>query len=163
MKCKEGTFLRSLRSIDDWCWILRLWPQNFAIVPESLAPILKKVRQTSKVLIYFLLNYLQEYSKIWNIAKSNKSELWNHLSYRGLPYLFDLWPQWPQKQLCQIFLKMHQIAAFFPRINMTYILLEGFFEVDPNISSRHVWVQDWHLKILIYLYLPSAFSIDCEN
>ena len=41
-------------------------------------------------LLYFLLHYLQEYSKIWNIAKSNKSELWNHLSYRGLPYLFEV-------------------------------------------------------------------------
>jgi hypothetical protein len=28
-------------------------------------------------LLYFLLHYLQEYSKMWNIAKSNKSELWN--------------------------------------------------------------------------------------
>ena len=49
----------------------------------------------SKLLIYltllnFLLHYLQEYSKIWNIAKSNKSELWNNLSYRGLPYLFEV-------------------------------------------------------------------------
>ena len=41
-------------------------------------------------LLYFLLQYLQEYSKIWNIAKSNKSELWNRLSYRGLPYLFEV-------------------------------------------------------------------------
>ena len=40
--------------------------------------------------LYFLLHYLQEYSKIWNIAKSNKSELWNPLSYRGLPYLFEV-------------------------------------------------------------------------
>ena len=49
----------------------------------------------SKVWIYltllnFLLHYLQEYSKIWNIEKSNKSELWNRLSYRGLPYLFEV-------------------------------------------------------------------------
>ena len=49
----------------------------------------------SKVLIYLtllycLLHYLHEYSKIWNIAKSNKSELWNRLSYRGLPYLFEV-------------------------------------------------------------------------
>ena len=49
----------------------------------------------SKVLIYltllnFLLHYLQEYSKIWNIEKSNKSELWNRLSYRGLPYHFEV-------------------------------------------------------------------------
>jgi hypothetical protein len=34
-------------------------------------------------------------------------------------------------------LNFAQIAAFFPRINMTYILLGGF-EVDPNLSSRHV-------------------------
>ena len=49
----------------------------------------------SKVMIYltllnFLLHYLQEYSKIWNIAKSNKSELWNHLSYRDLSYIFKV-------------------------------------------------------------------------
>ena len=50
----------------------------------------------SKVLIYltllnFLLHYLlQEYSKIWNVAKSNKSELWNRLSHKGLPYLFEV-------------------------------------------------------------------------
>ena len=60
------------------------------------------------------------------ISKSNKSELWNRLSYRGLPYLFNdrsqtfrnnceisrsqpqnstsniLWPQWPQKTLPNI-------------------------------------------------------------
>ena len=35
-------------------------------------------------LLYFLLHYLQEYSKIWNRAKSNKSKIWNRLSYRGL-------------------------------------------------------------------------------
>ena len=49
----------------------------------------------SKVLIYltllrFLLHYLQEYSKTWNIEKSNKSELWNRLSYRDLPYHFEV-------------------------------------------------------------------------
>ena len=49
----------------------------------------------SIVLIYltllnFILRYLQEYSKIWNIQKSNKSELWNRLSYRGLPYHFEV-------------------------------------------------------------------------
>ena len=64
-----------------------------------------------------------------NISKSNKSELWNCLSYRGLPYFFEvgsqtfrndckisrsqpqnstsivLWPQWPQKRHAQIFWK----------------------------------------------------------
>ena len=60
----------------------------------------------SKLLIYltllnFLLHYLQEYSKIWNIAKSNKSELWNRLSYRGLPYLFEVRSQ-TLRNNCQI-------------------------------------------------------------
>ena len=40
--------------------------------------------------ILYGITYLQDYSKIWNIAKSNKSELWNRLSYRGLPYLFEV-------------------------------------------------------------------------
>ena len=81
----------------------------------------------SKVLIYLTLLYFKFYcthvsNAKGNIAKSNKSELWNHLSYRGLPYLFEvrsqtfrndykilrsqpqnstlivLWPQWPQKR-----------------------------------------------------------------
>ena len=47
-------------------------------------------------------------------------------------------PQRPQKCLCQIFQKLHQIAAFFFFFNMTYILLGGF-EKNPNVSSRHVW------------------------
>ena len=48
-----------------------LRPQNFAIVPDSLAPNLEKVKydkpfQSSDLfaLLYFLLHYLQEYSKI---------------------------------------------------------------------------------------------------
>ena len=39
--------LRSLRSKDNPCWILRLQPLNFKIVPESLAPHLEKLRWTS--------------------------------------------------------------------------------------------------------------------
>ena len=30
-------------------------------------------------------------------------------------------PQRPQKRLCQIFQKLHEISRFLPRINMTYI------------------------------------------
>ena len=40
-------FLRTLRSKDDRGWILRLRPQNFAIISESLATNHEKVRQTS--------------------------------------------------------------------------------------------------------------------
>ena len=57
----------------------------------------------SKLLIYltllcFFFHYLHEYSKIWNGAKSNKSELRNRLSYIGLPYLFEVKPKF-QEQL----------------------------------------------------------------
>ena len=76
---------------------LRLQPQSFAIVGSS--PLKGKVdlctTNGSRVLIYltllhFLLHYLQGYCKIGNIEKSNKSELWNRLSYRGLPYHFEV-------------------------------------------------------------------------
>ena len=89
-------------------------------------------------LLYFLLHYLQEYSKIWNIAKSYKSELWNRLSYRGLPYLFEvrsqtlrnnckisrlqpqnstsivIRPQRPRKATVRIRKKCHGIIPFLP-------------------------------------------------
>jgi hypothetical protein len=49
----------------------------------------------SKVLIYSTLLYFIFYSTLvsnakGNIAKSNKSELGNRLSYRGLLYLFEV-------------------------------------------------------------------------
>jgi hypothetical protein len=60
---------------------------------ESLVPHLKKVRSTSVLqssdLFDFAIFLILLYSKV-NIAKSKKSELWNHLSYRGLPYLFEV-------------------------------------------------------------------------
>ena len=43
----EGPFLRPMRSKNDQCWILRLRPQNFVIISESLAANLEKVRQAS--------------------------------------------------------------------------------------------------------------------
>ena len=49
----------------------------------------------SKVLIYLTLLYFIFYCTLvsnakGNVAKSNKSELWNRLSYRGLPYHFEV-------------------------------------------------------------------------
>ena len=61
-----------------------------------------------------ILHYLQEYRKIWNIAKSNKSELWNHLSYRGLPYLFEV--------RSQTFRNNHKISRSQPQ-NSTSIVI----------------------------------------
>ena len=49
----------------------------------------------SKVMIYLTLLYFKFYCTLvsnakGNLAKSNKSELWNRLSYRGLPYHFEV-------------------------------------------------------------------------
>ena len=49
----------------------------------------------SKVLIYLTFLYFIFYCTLvsnakGNLAKSNKSELWKHLSYRGLPYHFEV-------------------------------------------------------------------------
>ena len=49
----------------------------------------------SKVLIYLTFLYFIFYCTLvsnakGNLAKSNKSELWNRLSYRGLPYHFEV-------------------------------------------------------------------------
>ena len=94
-------FSRSLRSNENWplnfeAATSKFWNHSWSI---GFSPQKGKVdlcaTNGSKVLIYltllnFLLHYLQEYSKIWNIEKSNKSELWNRLSYRGLPYHFEV-------------------------------------------------------------------------
>ena len=92
---------RSLRSNENWGWILRLWPLKFCNHSWHFGSSPQKgkvdlcMTNGSKVLIYltllnFPLHYLQEYSKIWNLAKSNKSELWNRLSYKGIPYIFEV-------------------------------------------------------------------------
>ena len=49
----------------------------------------------SKVQIYLTLLYFIFYCTLvsnakGNLAKSNKSEVWNRLSYRGLPYFFEV-------------------------------------------------------------------------
>ena len=53
--------------------ILRLQPQNFAIVPENLAPHLEKVMydSSSEVLIYLTLLYFIFYCTLVSNAKEN--------------------------------------------------------------------------------------------
>ena len=60
----------------------------------------------SKLLNYLTLLYFIFYCTLvsnakGNLAKSNKSELWNRLSYRGLPYLFEVRSQ-TLRNNCQI-------------------------------------------------------------
>ena len=93
--------LRSLRSNDLRWWNFEAATSKFCNHSWNFGSSTQKgkvdlcMTNGSKVMVYLtllnlLLHYLQEYSKIWNIAKSNKSELWNCLSYRGLPYLFEV-------------------------------------------------------------------------
>ena len=95
-------FLRPLRSKDNRCWILRLQSRNFVIISESLAANLKYGRplyykrfQSSDWYVFSIAP--QRLSLVSNakrkISKSNKSELWNRLSYRGLPYFFEITSQ----------------------------------------------------------------------
>ena len=102
----------------------------------------------SKVLIYltllnFLLHYLQEYSKIWNTAKSNKSELWNCLSYRGLPYLFEV--------------RSQTLFYDFQNFKVAASKFRGRFSFDLNDLERPKWEfkkMSWDNPV---------FPIDTEN
>ena len=78
--------------------------------------------------IVYGITYLQDYSNLWNIAKSNKSELWNRLSYRGLPYLFEVRSQ----TLFYDFQKFEVAASKF----------RGWFSFDLNHLER----PNWELK-----------------
>ena len=51
--------------------------------------------------LYFIFYYTLVSNAKGNLAKSNKSELWNHLSYRGLPYQFQVRSQ-SFRNNCQI-------------------------------------------------------------
>ena len=73
---------------------------------------------------------------LWGTIKNtNKSELLNCSSFKSLPYLFKVGSltfrnfnldcpltSMASKRLCQIFQKKHQIAAFLPTIDITYII-----------------------------------------
>jgi hypothetical protein len=74
-----------------------------------------------------------------NIAKSNKSELWNCLSYRGLPYLFEVW--------IQIFI-----------VGWNFLK-----KLDQNSTSNVIWPQlkrpNWEFKKNVIG--QSRFSLRC--
>ena len=84
----------------------------------------------SKVLIYLTLLYFIFYCTLvsnakGNLAKSNKSELWNRLSYRGLPYHFEVRSQF----LFYDFQKFEVAASKF----------RGWFSFDLNDLERPKW------------------------
>ena len=92
---------RSLRSNENRGWIFEAATSNFCIHSWKFgfSPQNGKVdlytTNGSKVLIYLTFLYFIFYCTLvsnakGNLAKSNKSELWNRLSHRGLPYLFEV-------------------------------------------------------------------------
>ena len=92
---------RSLRSNENWGWFFEAATSNFCNHSWnfSSSPRNGKVdlctTNGSKVLIYLTFLYFIFYCTLvsnakGNLAKSNKSELWNRLSYRGLPYHFEV-------------------------------------------------------------------------
>ena len=98
-KCfSEGRFLQVLYAFSHVKTELPHWTRNFYGKPLSLKKQCpgkittrydvfcrsKLVKNMFHILLYSVRNAKG------NIAKSNKSELWNCLSYRGLPYLFEV-------------------------------------------------------------------------
>ena len=92
-------FLRSLRSNENWplnfeAATSKFWNHswNFGFSPQK-GKVDLCATNGSKVLIYLTLLHFIFYCTIvcnakGNLAKSNKSEFWNRLSYRGLALSF---------------------------------------------------------------------------
>ena len=54
------------------------------------SPPSARLNTVADYFLYFIFYCILVSNAKGNIAKSNKSELWNRLSYRGLPYLFEV-------------------------------------------------------------------------
>ena len=93
LECLEGP----LRSKGNRGWILRLSLRIFLTNSESLAgvwlPMLKKYVWQTVTKFDFFFATLTTVSPWGTIKKSNQSEFWNCLSYRGLPYFFEVGSQ----------------------------------------------------------------------
>jgi hypothetical protein len=95
---------------------------------------------SSKVLIYlsFLLSPNVSNAKR-KTSKSNKSELWNRFSYRGLPYFFEVGSQ--------TFRTDYKILKLQPQ-NSTLIVLNGLKNGPPkhfknSLKSMHLFQRLW--------------------
>ena len=91
-KCLRVPFLRPLRSKDNRGWILRLVTSKYC---NNFWKFGCQPRKSSDLFDFgiFLFAILTRVSHFGTIKKTNKSELWNHLSYRGLPYFFEVGSQ----------------------------------------------------------------------
>ena len=94
---------------------------------------------SSKVLIYLtLLNFIFYCTLVsnakGNLAESNKSDLWNLLSYRGLPYLFEVRTQTVRNDC-----KISEVTAskFNLDFHSTSTTLKGLSENLKKMSWDH--------------------------
>ena len=67
-------FLRPLRSKDVRCRVVRLQPQKFVIVYESLATNLEKVWQMVSKFWLWYLSFCITYKSLWGIIKKTKNQ-----------------------------------------------------------------------------------------
>ena len=92
---------RLLRSNENWGWFFEAATYNFCNHSWNFSSSARNGKvdlcttNGSKVLIYLTFLYFIFYCTLvsnakGNLAKSNKSELWNRLLYRGLPYHFEV-------------------------------------------------------------------------
>ena len=170
---------RLSRSNDNWCWILRLRPRNFENhkIKFGFSPQNGKVdlctTNGSKVLIYLTFLYFIFYCTLvsnakGNLAKSNKSELWNRLSYRGLPYHFEVrsqsfrndcksWRSQPQKFNLDFHVHMNVIraevhATLSPSATSIFGIHSWNFGSSPQNGKVDLCMTNCS-KVLIYLTL----------
>ena len=127
---------RSLRSNENWGWFFEATTSNFCNHSWnfSFSPRNGKVDLSttngSKVLIYLTFLYFIFYCTLvsnakGNLAKSNKSELWNRLSYRTLPYLFEV--------------RSQSIFYDFQKFEVAASKFRGWFSFDLNDLERPKW------------------------
>ena len=116
------------------------------------------------------------------MKKTNKSNLWNRLSYRDLPYLFEvrsqtfrnnckisrsqpqsstsivIRPQQPQKRPFLTFQKQPQINAFVPKINGSYELQVEIALKPKVLSSEQCSEPSFLLQQKLFLFLNGNFQ-----
>ena len=127
---------RSLRSNENWGWFFEAATSNFCNHSWnfSSSPRNGKVdlctTNGSKVLIYLTFLYFIFYCTLvsnakGNLAKSNKSELWNRLSYRGLPYHFEV--------------RSQTVFYDFQKFEVAASKFRGWISFDLNDLERPNW------------------------
>ena len=108
--------------------------------------------------LYFIFYYTLVSNAKGNLVKSNKSELWNRLSYRGLPYHFEVRSQ-SFRNDCQISRSQPQNleADFHSTSTTSKGLNENSKEMSWDNPIYYRIVQTAPIKAEMRKYLPNVF------